>query len=296
MLCLCCSSNSSIDCNVKDKVKGNVKAMIMMMMQGWKGLCGWLKTHNDNVNFTVNDDVKDNDKDNDNVNVNDNDNVDINDYDNVNVNVNDNDIDRNKNVSFPESIRCVISGPSECGKTWLLWNIIINRIYFDKLYIIGLIDDQYEDPESINEKADAEFIKDITDLSSTNQLPEEFKELIMFDYDKAKESFINENFCTDRHNNCNIIYLSQNLFSLDGQNVREDCNLIILFEQQGKALASIYQDFFSDIERTYNDLLVYVMKYGESLITTLSLIYLSKNINGKEKLIGLWLYYRLIYV
>ena len=50
------------------------------------------------------------------------------------------------------------------GKTWLLRNLIIKKTYFDKLYIIGSIGDQYEDLESITEKADVEFIKDIKDI------------------------------------------------------------------------------------------------------------------------------------
>ena len=54
-------------------------------------------------------------------------------------------------------------------------------------------------------------------------------------------------FATGRHNNCNIItyivFINQNLLSLDRRNVRDNCNLIILFEQRGKALTSIYQVF-----------------------------------------------------
>ena len=50
-----------------------------------------------------------------------------------------------------------------------------------------------------------------------------------------------------------MIYLNQNLFSLDRQNVRENCTLFILFEQKGNALQSIHIDFFNDIEPSYKD-------------------------------------------
>ena len=50
-----------------------------------------------------------------------------------------------------------------------------------------------------------------------------------------------------------MIYLDQNLFSLDRQSVRENHNLFILFEQRGKVLASIYEDFYNNIELNYND-------------------------------------------
>ena len=76
---------------------------------------------------------------------------------------------------------------------------------------------------------------------------------MIFDDVRAKEPVINEHFCRGRHNNCNMIYLNQNLFTIDRQSVRENCNLFILFEQRGKALISIYQDFFNNVQLSYND-------------------------------------------
>ena len=51
-----------------------------------------------------------------------------------------------------------------------------------------------------------------------------------------------------------MIYLNQNLFSLDRQNVRGNSNLFILFKQIGKALTSIYHDFFNETGIDYKDL------------------------------------------
>ena len=48
-----------------------------------------------------------------------------------------------------------------------------------------------------------------------------------------------------------MIYLNQNLFTIDRQSVRENCNLFILFEQRGKLLTSMYQDFFNNVELNY---------------------------------------------
>ena len=48
-------------------------------------------------------------------------------------------------AAFPESFRCVIFAPNECGKTFLLKNIIIRSIQFDILYIIGSTGNQYYD-------------------------------------------------------------------------------------------------------------------------------------------------------
>ena len=76
---------------------------------------------------------------------------------------------------------------------------------------------------------------------------------MIFDDVRAKEPIINEYFCRGGHNNCNMIYLNQNLFSLERQSVRENCNLFTLFEQRGKVLASIDQDVFKHIELSYKD-------------------------------------------
>ena len=66
-----------------------------------------------------------------------------------------------------------------------------------------------------------------------------------------------------------MIYLNQNLFTIDRQSVRENCNLFILFEQRGKVLICIYQDLFNNL--VVMILLIYVIRYGKSPITTLSL-------------------------
>ena len=50
-----------------------------------------------------------------------------------------------------------------------------------------------------------------------------------------------------------MTYLNQNLFTIDRQSVRKNCNPFILFEQRGKVLISIYQEFFNNVELSYND-------------------------------------------
>ena len=62
--------------------------------------------------------------------------------------------------------------------------------------------------------------------------------LMIFDDVIAKEPIINEYFCRATNENCDMIYLKQNIFSADRQNVRENCNLFIFFEQTGKAITA----------------------------------------------------------
>ena len=44
-----------------------------------------------------------------------------------------NDDDIITEAEFPDNFRCIISGPSECGKTFLLKKLFLASIYFDKL-------------------------------------------------------------------------------------------------------------------------------------------------------------------
>ena len=105
---------------------------------------------------------------------------------------------------------------------------------------------------------------------------------MIFDDVRAKEPVINEYFCRRRRNNGNMISRNQNLFTIDRQSVRENCNLFNLFEQRGKVLISIYQDFFNNFELSYNDFAnicnkVWKEPYNYIVIDTPK----NKNINGK---------------
>ena len=108
---------------------------------------------------------------------------------------------------------------------------------------------------------------------------------MIFDDVRAKEPVINEYFCRGRHNYFNMIYLNQNLFSLDRQSVRENCNLFILFEQRGKVLASIYHDFFNNIELSYKDFAIICnMVWKEPYNYIVIDITKNKNVNGKLRI------------
>ena len=86
-----------------------------------------------------------------------------------------------------------------------------------------------------------------------------------------------------------MIYLNQNLFTIDRQSVRENCNLFILFEQRGKVLISIYQDFFNNVELSYNDFYNICNKVlkGPYIYIVIDLTK-NKNVNGKLRINWDW--------
>ena len=110
------------------------------------------------------------------------------------------------------------------------------------------------------------------DLHSPEQLSKDLMKLMIFDDVGAKESVINEYFCRGRHNNCNMIYLYQKLFTIDRQSVRENCNLFTLFEQRGKSSYLYIKISLVLLNLVIMILLIYIIRYGKSLIITLSLI------------------------
>ena len=96
---------------------------------------------------------------------------------------------------------------------------------------------------------------------------------MIFDDVIAKEPITNEYFCRARNENCDMIYLKQNIFSADRQNVRENSNLFIFFGQTGKAITAIYYDHLTGSQLSYKDFSnIYVKRCGPDLIITLSFI------------------------
>ena len=176
--------------------------------------------------------------------------------------------DRNITVyaPFPENFRCIISGSSECGKTVLLKNLFIPSIEFDKLYNTGPTGKQNEDLEY----KDNVLIKDIKELPHPDKLPKDIKQLMIFDDVIAKEPIINEYICRARHENCDMIYLKQKMFSADRQNVRENCILFIFLNKQAKPSLLYITITLLDLNLVIVILVVYVKRCGPGLIITLS--------------------------
>ena len=82
-----------------------------------------------------------------------------------------------------------------------------------------------------------------------------------------------------------MIYLNQNIFSVDRPSVRENSNLFILFEQRGKALISIHQDFFNDAELDYKDFTKLFNEVWRNQCNYLVIdMSKNKNINGKLRI------------
>jgi len=184
---------------------------------------------------------------------------------------------------FPSpSLRCLIVGSSGCGKTTLLFKLLLekyidyNHIYlysksmyqpeykllknsFEKGYNQSEISELFENgkgnideflsqlPMRRNAKVKVDYFEDGTSIPDPSEVNSKNKNLFIFD-DVAteKKQTPADNFYTrGRHNNCNSIYLSQNYYLLPRQTIRTNANVLILFALPTIDMRNIYTDIIS---------------------------------------------------
>ena len=76
---------------------------------------------------------------------------------------------------------------------------------------------------------DSEMIPDPSDLN-----PQAKNLLILDDCFLGKQNKAEAYYTRGRHNNCDTIFLSQNYFRLNRSTIRENCNFLMLFQQDTK--------------------------------------------------------------
>ena len=194
---------------------------------------------------------------------------------------------RKNNPLLPNNIRGLIVGKSNCGKTTLLFNLLLKPwLDYDNLLLFGksLHQDEYqilisgfekglskkqisnifnnqkllsesqltpiqaiEEYEGLREGGvtanfydDCELVPDPSNLDPSSK-----NLLILDDCFLGKQNKAEAYYTRGRHNNCDTIYISQNYFRLPRQTIRENSNLLMLFQQDSKNVNHIYADHCS---------------------------------------------------
>lgn len=149
---------------------------------------------------------------------------------------------------LPDSIRCLICGPSNCGKTNLMLSLIYDPkgLRFLNIYLFAksLHQPKYRQLAQV-----VEPIEDITffqfDDNANVPPPKDARPDSIFIFDDIacdKQDNVRAYFCMGRHNGVDIFYLSQSYTRIPKHLVRENANLLILFRQDELNLRRVYDD------------------------------------------------------
>ncbi len=147
---------------------------------------------------------------------------------------------------LPSSVRCIVVGPSNCGKTNAVFNILFNPngLNFENVYVFSksLIQPKYELLELVLPKEIGYFkFDDNSDVLH----PKDAKKNSVFIFDDIsceKHDNIRNYFCMGRHNQIDTFYLGQTYSRIPKQLIRDNANLLIIFKQDDMNLKHIYSD------------------------------------------------------
>lgn len=159
---------------------------------------------------------------------------------------------------FPTTLRCLIIGPSNCGKTNVMISLIEhpNGLKFENVYVYSksLYQPKYMYLEQL--------LKPIKSIgyfpfnSSENIIePSEAKPNSLFIFDDVacdKQDVIREYFSMGRHNHIDCFYLCQTYARIPKHLIRDNANTLILFKQDELNLKHIYNDHVS-VDMNYEE-------------------------------------------
>lgn len=149
---------------------------------------------------------------------------------------------------LPNTIRCVICGPSNCGKTNLMIGLLLheNGLRYNNLYVYSksLYQPKYVFLEEVIKLVPGisfhKYHENDEVLSSSEA---KANSIIIFD-DVACENQnnIRDYFAMGRHKNIDCFYLNQTYSKIPKQLIRDNSNLIILFKQDDINLKHVYDE------------------------------------------------------
>lgn len=155
---------------------------------------------------------------------------------------------RRHGVLLPSSIRCLICGVSNSGKTNIIISLLTdsNGLRFENVYVYSksLHQPKYQFLKHVFER-----IKEIGYYTYTDNedicTPTDAKPNSIFVFDDVscdKQNNMREYFSMGRHKNIDCFYLCQTYSKIPKQLIRDNANLIVLFKQDDLNLQHVYDD------------------------------------------------------
>lgn len=149
---------------------------------------------------------------------------------------------------LPNSIRGIIVGPSNCGKTNVLITLLEhpNGLKFENVYVYSksLYQPKYKYLSELF--SGIKSIGFYTFSENDDVLPlEDSKENSIFVFDDVaceKQNHIRSYFCMGRHKHIDSFYLTQSYTRIPKHLIRDNTNLLIIFKQDNLNLKHIYDN------------------------------------------------------
>lgn len=149
---------------------------------------------------------------------------------------------------LPNTIRSIVCGPSNCGKTNLIVGLLLHKsgLRFQNVYVYSktLFQPLYQFLEKILSMVPTvKFQKYRENDEVISPRDAEPNSIIIFD-DVACENQnnIRDYFAMGRHKNIDSFYLNQTYSKVPKQLIRDNANLIILFKQDDVNLRHVYDE------------------------------------------------------
>lgn len=149
---------------------------------------------------------------------------------------------------LPNTIRCIVCGPSNCGKTNLVIGLLLheNGIRFRNVYVYSktLQQSKYVFLENVLAKVSGVLMNMYSQNDEVLSLQEAKPQSVIIFDDVACENQnnIRDYFAMGRHRFIDCFYLNQTYSKIPKQLIRDNANLIILFKQDDINLRHVYQE------------------------------------------------------
>lgn len=152
---------------------------------------------------------------------------------------------------LPNTIRCIIAGPSNCGKTNVVISLLEhpNGLRFENVYVYS---------KSLYQPKYTYLSQLLAPIAGIKYFPYKESEAIVppsnakpnsiFIFDDVacdKQSVIRDYFSMGRHNAIDCFYLCQTYSHIPKHLIRDNANLIILFKQDDLNLKNVFSDHIS---------------------------------------------------